>query len=231
MDPTRQGIIKWSSQRAHEHLQAVIPASIGIPLVALIAGQLIALPKNPTTADRITQGTESLIVGVLVVAVLALLYAIVVAPYEQRNALRRQLADVTGQDNEMRWAEERRSVYSAFLDAVWPWIGHIRHWIGPYWDDNATVESLRAEEGPFNYQDVFAAMKGPQAEIGLIGSREAEAAVKSLVAQLIAFEATVIGKTTLEGLQRMAAECDKRYERVRWVFRKDLGISSAEPAG
>jgi hypothetical protein len=110
VDPTRDGIIRWSAQRAHQHLQAVIPASIGIPLVGLIAGQLIALPKNPTTAERITQGAESLIVGVLVVALLALLYAIMVAPHEQRNALRRQLADAAGRDDEMRWYGSRISL-------------------------------------------------------------------------------------------------------------------------
>ncbi len=93
MNPTQQGVIRWSAHRAHEHLQAVVPASIGIPLIAIIAGQFIALPAKPTTADRIIQGAESLGVGVLIVALLVFTYAILVAPYEQRNALRREVVN------------------------------------------------------------------------------------------------------------------------------------------
>src|SRR5262245_38677485 len=92
MDPSSRGIIRWPAQRAHEHLQAVVPAAIAIPIAALIIGQFIALPSKPTTGDRIIQGIQSIIAGVAVVALLAFLYALLIAPYEQRNALRRQLA-------------------------------------------------------------------------------------------------------------------------------------------
>lgn len=233
MDPTQQGVVKWSAERAHQHLQAVIPASIGIPVAALIVGQFIALPKHPTTADRIVQGIESLVAGVLIVALLILIYAVAVAPYEQRNELRRRLVDVADSNDEMHWADERRAVYAAYLDAVWPWMAHIRHWESRPFDEDATVESHRAEEGQFDWKTVSDAMTEPLAEIGLIGSKEAESAVRSLGAQLIAFEATLIPpiSATLEGLQRMAAECEKRYQRVRRAFRKDLGLSSAEPVG
>ena len=230
MEPTQQGIVKWSAKRAREHLQAIIPASIGIPVAALIVGQLIALPKHPTTADRIVQGVESLVAGLLIVALLVLIYAVAVAPYEQRNELRRRLTDAAGHNDEMRWAGERRSAYAAYLDAVRPWISHIRYWKDPWFDDDTTFESLNAKEGRFDYKTVFDDMRGPEAEIELIGSKEAESAVNSLGAQLLAFEATLIPPTPgLEGLQRMAAECEKRYQRVRRVFRADLGISSVEP--
>lgn len=102
MEPTQQGIIRWSAHRANDHLQAVVPASIGIPLIAIIAGQFIALPAKPTTADRIIQGVESLGVGVLIVALLVFIYAILVAPYEQRNALRRQMVNAANEIKELR---------------------------------------------------------------------------------------------------------------------------------
>jgi hypothetical protein len=102
MDPTQQGIIRWSAHRAHEHLQAVVPASIAIPVIAIIAGQLIALPAKPTTADRIIQGVESLGAGVLIVALLVFIYAILVAPYEQRNALRRQVLNAAKEMTELQ---------------------------------------------------------------------------------------------------------------------------------
>ena len=83
-----------------QHLQAVIPAAFGIPLVAAAAGFFIALPKNPTTAQRTIQAAEALGLGLMLVAVLVFLYAIVVAPYEQRNRLRRKAASIENKYNE-----------------------------------------------------------------------------------------------------------------------------------
>ena len=138
---------------------------------------------------------------------------------------------MAGRNDEMRWVSERRAAYAAYLGAVAPWISHIRHWQGPPFDEDATVESLVADEGRFDWKSISDAMTEPAAEIGFIGSKEAESAMGSLLAQLLAFEATLIPpiSASLEGLQRMAAECEKRYQRVRRVFRADLGISSTEP--
>jgi hypothetical protein len=82
-------------QRAHQHLQAVVVTAIGIPLAATIAGLFIALPTHPTLADRVVQAAEALGVGLLVVSLLALVYAILVAPYEQRRLLRNQILTIT----------------------------------------------------------------------------------------------------------------------------------------
>lgn len=93
MDPS-QGVVKWSAQRAHQHLQAVVTTAVGIPLAAAVAGLFLALPAHPTVEERIGQAAEALGIGLLLVAVLAFLYAILLAPYEQRKELRSELLAV-----------------------------------------------------------------------------------------------------------------------------------------
>jgi hypothetical protein len=93
VDPS-QGVVKWSAQRAHQHLQAVVTAAVGIPLAATVAGLFLALPAHPTVEERIGQAAEALGIGLLLVAVLAFLYAILLAPYEQRKELRSELLAV-----------------------------------------------------------------------------------------------------------------------------------------
>ena len=136
MDPSNEGIIGWSAQRAHQHLQAVVLAAIAIPVAALILGQFIALPSKPTTGDRIIQGIESIIAGVAVVALLVFLYALLVAPYEQRNALRRQLAAAKGEAESLRTSVHRipelvpedRRLFEAFEQAL-PKDSHVLYWL------------------------------------------------------------------------------------------------------
>jgi hypothetical protein len=136
MDPSSEGIIRWSAQRAHQHLQAVVPAAIAIPLASLIAGQFIALPDKPTITGRIVQGIESIIAGVAAVALLAFIYAVLVAPYEQRSALRRQLAAVEDKVKELcesahetqEIVPEDRRLFGAFKQAL-PKDSHVLHWL------------------------------------------------------------------------------------------------------
>jgi len=86
-----KGVIRWSAQRAHQHLQAVVIAAIAIPLAAVIAALFIALPSHPTITDRIVQEAEALAVGLLIVLLVAFVYAFLLAPYEQRNTLRKEI--------------------------------------------------------------------------------------------------------------------------------------------
>jgi hypothetical protein len=90
MDPS-QGVIRWSAQRARQHLRTVVAGAIAIPLISAIAGFLMAIPAKPSLTDRIIQAAEALAVGVIIVLFLAFIYAILRAPYEQRRALRTQV--------------------------------------------------------------------------------------------------------------------------------------------
>jgi hypothetical protein len=92
MDPSK-GVVRWAARRARGHLQAVIPSAVFIPLISAVAGFYIALPKHPTNEQRVIQASKALVVGLLIVATLAFLYAVLVAPYEQRRLLRLSLAE------------------------------------------------------------------------------------------------------------------------------------------
>lgn len=107
MDPSR-GVIIWSAQRARQHLQTVVATAIAIPLAATIAGLFIALPPHPSRADLIVGAAEALGVGLLIVLLLAFIYAILLAPYEQRKALRNQVNSLREE-----YEQKRRAV-------VWP---------------------------------------------------------------------------------------------------------------
>jgi hypothetical protein len=87
VDPS-QGVIRWSAQRARQHLRTVVAGAIAIPLIFTIAGFVIPIPQRPNLTDRVIHAVEALAVGVIIVLLLALVYAILRAPYEQRKALR-----------------------------------------------------------------------------------------------------------------------------------------------
>jgi hypothetical protein len=69
-----------------------VTAAVAIPLATTVAGLFIALPAHPTVAQRIGQAAAALAIGLALVAALAFLYAVFVAPYEQRRMLRKELA-------------------------------------------------------------------------------------------------------------------------------------------
>lgn len=91
MDPYK-GVIRWSVQRARNHFRGVLATVIGIPAVCAIITTFINLPRRPTRVDRIDNGLVVLGCGMLFIALLAYLYALFRAPYEQRHMLRRDLS-------------------------------------------------------------------------------------------------------------------------------------------
>src|SRR6202521_1056884 len=94
----RRGVSRWSLVRARAHLKGVLVTFFGIPLVIGSMGGLIGLPKHPTLGDRVEQAVVSAVAAFVILGALALLYALIRAPYEQRNALRSRLATVAQSD-------------------------------------------------------------------------------------------------------------------------------------
>lgn len=137
--------------------------------------------------------------------------------------------DSWSREDERRWAEQRRSLYAQYLDAVHPWMFHVRHWAGPYWEPEATTkETLQKEEGDFEWMPISGGMSALESELTLIGSEDVRKAAQSLHAQLLAFEATLIG-LELDVIGRVAKNCEGPYDRLTWAFRADLGVESNEP--
>lgn len=62
-----------------------------MPIAAGVVAAFVRLPDDPTVWDRIIQGGLVALGGFIAAALLAFLYAVVVAPYQQRNALREEI--------------------------------------------------------------------------------------------------------------------------------------------
>jgi hypothetical protein len=136
--------------------------------------------------------------------------------------------DRWNREDERRWVEQRRAIYVQYLNAVDPWMRHARHWAGPYWELDATKESLQKEEGVFEWMTASENILALESELILVGSESVRDAARSLHAQLIALEATLIA-SELKSISVMADNCELPYDRIVWAFRTDLGVSTPEP--
>jgi hypothetical protein len=91
MDPYK-GVIRWSAHRAREHFAGVLSTVVAIPAIAAIVAAFVGLPSKPTPADQIENALIGLGSGIIFVALVAALYALLRAPYEQRAMLRDRLS-------------------------------------------------------------------------------------------------------------------------------------------
>lgn len=132
-------------------------------------------------------------------------------------------------EDERRWVERRRALYAQYLEAVRPWMQHVRHWTGPYWEpETTTKESLRNEEVTSRWSAASDDMSALESELALIGSENVREAAGWLHAQLFAFEATLVA-SGLNEISIMGKNCELPHDRLVWAFRADLGVPSPEP--
>ena len=91
MDPYK-GVIRWSAHRAKEHFAGVLSTVVAIPVIAAVVAAFISLPPKPTPVDQAKNALIGLGSGIFLVIVIATLYSLLRAPYEQRALLRNQLS-------------------------------------------------------------------------------------------------------------------------------------------
>lgn len=84
-------VFKWARQEAKVHRGTFFVSGFGITAASVLATSLVSLPRTPTTEQRIVNGLIGLLIGAVVVLTLSMLYALTVAPYKQRNALRKRV--------------------------------------------------------------------------------------------------------------------------------------------
>jgi hypothetical protein len=89
------GIVRWALRRHRKHLGRWVVGLMLFPLVAGVVGAFVRLPPKPTTWDRVAQGLVSAAIAFGVVLFIVLAYALLVAPYEQRKALRAEAREAT----------------------------------------------------------------------------------------------------------------------------------------
>ena len=86
-DPNR-GVVRWAWRKAAEHRGTFWGGGIGVPVAATIITPILHSPSSPTTGQVIVRGLLGLGIGVTFVVVVFFVYALLIAPYQQRNALR-----------------------------------------------------------------------------------------------------------------------------------------------
>ncbi len=92
LDP-RRGVFRWARTRARNHRGRFGVGSVLLGAFVAVLGVAIHLPSHPTTAQRMINALSGFGIAVGVILIGTLVYALVVAPYEQRNKLRRLLAE------------------------------------------------------------------------------------------------------------------------------------------
>ncbi len=89
-----RGVLRWTWTQTRRHFNRFLVGTGSVSVLFIVVSGFLTLPPNPTTTDRISNGLIALAVAIVVVLVVTFLYALLVAPYQQRNALRARVLDL-----------------------------------------------------------------------------------------------------------------------------------------
>ena len=93
---TDLGVFRWSWRRLPHHVASVIGVVVVI-LLGAFAGTIVHMPTNPTARDRLIGAGLAATITLGGVIAIGFLYAVVIAPYEQRKVLREKRQTLEGQ--------------------------------------------------------------------------------------------------------------------------------------
>jgi hypothetical protein len=86
-----QGVFRWAWAWAWKRRGSYELSVVALGVISIFVSNTLALPPNPTWGQRIVNGLIGLLIALLLVIILSLGFAVLVAPYRQRNALRRSM--------------------------------------------------------------------------------------------------------------------------------------------
>lgn len=108
-DPSpERGVFRWAHHRAVERRASFWVAAVAFAAVVTIIAALVVLPPNPTLSQKLLSGLGGLAAAAAIVVVVTYAEALLVAPYEQRNALRRMLVQLRERAAELETAPVSR---------------------------------------------------------------------------------------------------------------------------
>jgi hypothetical protein len=87
-----RGVFRWAYHHAVHDRAKFWVGSVGLSASIVVVATQVALPAHPTTAQKIVNGLVVLGIAVGAVVAVTYLYALLVAPFQQRNVLRQELA-------------------------------------------------------------------------------------------------------------------------------------------
>ncbi len=108
----------WAWAEARRRRGEFWLATVVFTVVTLFAGVLLlgGLPNSPSPGEQITAGLESAALGVVAVVLLSLLLGLIVAPYQQRNALRRMVEEGSAGESALAEVEWLRTTLISVYD-------------------------------------------------------------------------------------------------------------------
>jgi hypothetical protein len=92
------GVFRWAWAWAWKRRGSFEVSVLALGIVSVFVSNTLAVPPNPTWSQRILNGLIGLLIALIVVIVLSLVFALLVAPYLQRNALRRRVSELEQRD-------------------------------------------------------------------------------------------------------------------------------------
>ncbi|MBG6099808.1 hypothetical protein ACLQ3D_20950 [Micromonospora vinacea] len=142
---------------------------------------------------------------------------------EQERAVALQL-----REDDRRWVEQRKSLYTATLAAFTEWVRDVRDWGGTPFPGESAEEAHRnyLARRTFHYRQAANQLDPVMMEVELLAGQSVQGAAEALYAQLIAVEAVRVGDEPPTG-STMLAEVERRFEALKVAMRADLGVAES----
>ncbi len=90
-----RGVFRWSWRRGKDDLNKFMAGVVLVGVFAAIAGAVFVPASDASVEQRLASALLSLLIALLATAILTFGFAFVRAPYQQRDALRRQVREFT----------------------------------------------------------------------------------------------------------------------------------------
>ena len=91
-----RGVFRWAYYHAVRDRAKFWVGSVGLATAVVVVGTQVSLPAHATTTQTIVNGLVVLAIAAVGVVAATYSYALLSAPYQQRNALRGRLTSATG---------------------------------------------------------------------------------------------------------------------------------------
>ena len=124
-----------------------------------------------------------------------------------------------------RWVAERRQASAEVLNKLEPWLRHLRQWSQPW--PLLTPEELEVERQElrrFPWQEASSEVGAAWAVLEILASDQVREAYRSLLAQMYAAQAIVIGLIEQDEVDRQVAAIEERFDCLLHAIRDDLGV-------